>query len=115
MNFFSFQMIVFKANLFRQIFFVSVELFSLNVFPFFNPLEMAEEMGISMDRFDVVRRAMALAAHCNDNTPALSGMNGSGWRHRWGLELGLKGLVMGTGDGIGTEGSSDGYRGRDWD
>lgn len=35
--------------------------------------EMAEEMGISMERFDVVRRAMALAAHCNDNTPALSG------------------------------------------
>jgi hypothetical protein len=34
---------------------------------------MAEEMGISMDRFDVVRRAMALAAHSNDNTPALSG------------------------------------------
>jgi hypothetical protein len=34
---------------------------------------MAEEMGISMDRFDVVRRAMALAAHSTDNTPALSG------------------------------------------
>ena len=30
-------------------------------------------MGISMDRFDVVRRAMALAAHSTDNTPALSG------------------------------------------
>lgn len=35
---------------------------------------MAEEMGISMDRFDVVRRAMALAAHSSDNTPALAGM-----------------------------------------
>lgn len=34
---------------------------------------MAEEMGISMDRFDVVRRAMALAAHSSDNTPALAG------------------------------------------
>ena len=30
-------------------------------------------MGISMDRFDVVRRAMALAAHSSDNTPALGG------------------------------------------
>jgi hypothetical protein len=36
-------------------------------------LAMAEEMGISMDRFDVVRRAMALAAHSSDNTPALAG------------------------------------------
>ena len=51
---------------------------------------MAEEMGISMDRFDVVRRAMALAAHCNDNTPALSGMNDSGWRHRWRWGWGRK-------------------------
>jgi hypothetical protein len=30
-------------------------------------------MGISLDRFDVVRRAMALAAHSSDNTPALAG------------------------------------------
>ena len=35
---------------------------------------MAEEMGISMDRFDVERRAMALAAHSSDNTPALAGI-----------------------------------------
>jgi hypothetical protein len=30
---------------------------------------MAEEMGISMERFEVVRRALALAAHSSDKTP----------------------------------------------
>jgi hypothetical protein len=34
--------------------------------------EMAEEMGVSMERFEVVRRALALAEHSSDKTPALS-------------------------------------------
>ena len=34
--------------------------------------ETAEEMGITIERFEVVRRAMALAARSNDATPALS-------------------------------------------
>lgn len=34
--------------------------------------ETAEEMGIPIERFEVVRRALALAAHSNDATPALS-------------------------------------------
>ena len=33
--------------------------------------ETAEEMGIPIERFEVVRRALALAAHSNDATPAL--------------------------------------------
>mmetsp|Transcript_29759 Transcript_29759/g.28456 ORF Transcript_29759/g.28456 Transcript_29759/m.28456 type:complete len:389 (+) Transcript_29759:113-1279(+) len=34
--------------------------------------EMAEELCISMERFEVVRRALALAEHSSDKTPALS-------------------------------------------
>jgi DNA-directed RNA polymerase sigma subunit (sigma70/sigma32) len=34
--------------------------------------ETAEEMGITIERFEVVRRAMALASRSNDATPALS-------------------------------------------
>ena len=39
--------------------------------------ETAEEMGIPFERFEVVRRAMAMAAHSNDATPAIS-LGGSG-------------------------------------
>jgi hypothetical protein len=36
--------------------------------------EIAVEMGISIERFEIVRRAMALAAHSSDNTsPESSG------------------------------------------
>jgi DNA-directed RNA polymerase sigma subunit (sigma70/sigma32) len=31
--------------------------------------EIAAEMGIPIERFEIVRRAMALAAHSSDNTP----------------------------------------------
>ena len=34
--------------------------------------ETAEEMGIPIERFEVVRRAMALASRSNDATPAIS-------------------------------------------
>ena len=41
--------------------------------------ETAEEMGIPLERFEVVRRALALAAHSSDATPAvpLSGSSSS--------------------------------------
>ena len=47
-----------------------------------------------MDRFDVVRRAMALAAHSNDNTPALSG------DHAFGQGRDEDRVRGGDGDGV---------------
>lgn len=35
--------------------------------------EIAAEMGIPIERFEIVRRAMALASHSSDNTPPESG------------------------------------------
>ena len=42
--------------------------------------ETAEEMGIPMERFEVVRRAMALAARSNDATPVIATSGSSSGR-----------------------------------
>lgn len=59
---------------FTYSYFLFILIIFIFVITFIIIIAMAEEMGISMDRFDVVRRAMALAAHSSDNTPALAGM-----------------------------------------
>ena len=60
---------------FKQNFLFLLDFFLIFIHIVLIILAMAEEMGISMDRFDVVRRAMALAAHGSDNTPALAGLS----------------------------------------